>query len=99
MMSVAADSLSSILFWLLVLLLCVLSGGSCLYAILRWLRKTTSDAAGGGFTLHALRELREQGDLTENEFLRASASLTQRLNEENTDAGNDEEKMDYISKG
>lgn len=67
-----------VLPWLLVLIGVVLIGSIAIYFIRRWLRGG-GPSAPQGFTLEDLRQLHAGGELTDEEFERAKATMIGRL--------------------
>lgn len=73
----AGDVFARVLPWLAALVALVAVGALVVWAIRRWLDRGAEPPEG--FTLHDLRRLRASGQLTEEEFDRAKASVIGRL--------------------
>ena len=71
----AAENLfGQVLPWLLMLLGVVVVGGGCIYFVRRMLQSGPS-ASHESFTLDELRQMRQEGRLSDEEFQRAKALI------------------------
>ncbi len=67
---------STIILWLLVLIILVLAGFYGVVMVRRWAHQDdTGPEAGGGFTLSQLRELHRRGKITAEEFEKARSQM------------------------
>jgi hypothetical protein len=65
--------------WLLAIIGLAVVGGMVIMIVRRMLR-SNADGEAPGFTLQSLRDLRDQGEITEEEFERAREVMIGRLN-------------------
>ena len=72
------DVFGQVLPWLIMLLGVVVVGGAGIYFVRRLLQSGSS-ASDESFTLHELRQMREAGRLTDEEFERARALIIGRV--------------------
>ncbi len=64
--------------WIILLLAAIIAGGVIIFLARRYIH-SGDDAASGGFTLHALREMHKAGEISDEEFTRAKAQMIGRL--------------------
>ena len=72
------DLFGQVLPWLIMLLGVVVVGGAGIYLVRRMLQGGPS-ASSGSFTLHELRQMREEGQLSDEEFEQAKALIIGRV--------------------
>ncbi len=68
------DLFGQVLPWLIMLIGVVIVGGAGIYLVRRMLQGGPS-ALGESFTLHELRQMREEGQLSDEEFEQAKALI------------------------
>jgi hypothetical protein len=79
-LAAAVDLFPRLLPWLIGLLTLALVGVAAIFLIRRSLRDRQSGSTGQqGFSLHQLREMHAAGELTEEEFIRAKATIIERV--------------------
>lgn len=82
----ASESLfSQVVPWLAVLVVLVLVGGVAILALRRSLQGGLDDSDAEGFTLHGLRRLHAEGELSDEEFAQAKDAMIGRMKARVTD--------------
>lgn len=73
--TLGVGAVGSVMVWLGVLLVVVLVGGFALLFLRRWLFEPDGGEGSTGWDLHALRQMRDRGDLSDAEYESARARI------------------------
>jgi hypothetical protein len=76
--SARSGQASAIIVPLVILIAVVVLGGLIVMAVRRWTVKS-ADALPDGFTLQGLREMRDRGEISEDEFIKAKQTMITRV--------------------
>ena len=78
-LTLGAGSVGLVMLWLGVLLVVVLVGGFALLFLRRWLLDTGDGRGDTGWDLRSLRAMRDQGEISDDEYERARATIVEAL--------------------
>jgi hypothetical protein len=71
----SSGGMGGVIGWSLVLIVLVIIGAAGVLRLRRWLKEDDVPSGGIGFTLSDLRQLHQQGKMTDAEFERARAKM------------------------
>ena len=76
-MAGAAGPLGPTLLWIGVLLVLFVGGGVAIYFLRRYARGGDKESAGPALTLNQVRQMRQRGEITEEEYQRLKRTVVE----------------------
>ena len=73
--ALAASGTGGVFLWSFILILLIVISAAAVMRLRRWLKEDDVPTGGIGFTLSDLRQLHQQGQMTDEEFERARAKM------------------------